>query len=71
MELTDNGFYKTPRIIKGPDFMTRIKMPRTQKFVYNPVSNSWSLDDTTEEITDLETCEKRYLLDHVKAMRID
>ena len=36
------------------DFMTRIKMPRTQKFIYNPVSNSWSLDDPTEEITDLE-----------------
>ena len=36
------------------DFMTRIKMPRTQKFIYNPVSNSWSLDDATEEIADLE-----------------
>ena len=36
------------------DFMTRIKMPLTQKFIYNPVSNSWSLDDLTEEITDLE-----------------
>lgn len=116
------------------DFMTRIKMPRTQKFIYNPVSNSWSLDDPTEEImdlekikkvlsteslvevtvsgvpmklirvqevakgvlffvfqdeedqqryyyarrtsklrivTDVETCEKKYLLDHVKAMHID
>lgn len=36
------------------DFMTRIKMPRTQKFIYNPISNSWALDDLTEEITDLE-----------------
>ena len=36
------------------DFMTRIKMPLTQKFIYNPLSNSWSLDDPTEEITDLE-----------------
>ena len=36
------------------DFMTGIKIPRTQKFIYNPVSNSWSLDDPTEEITDLE-----------------
>lgn len=36
------------------DFMTRIKIPRTQKFIYNSVSNSWSLDDPTEEITDLE-----------------
>ena len=36
------------------DFMTRIKMPLTQKFIYNPISNSWALDDPTEEITDLE-----------------
>lgn len=36
------------------DFMTRVKMPLTQKFIYNQVSNSWSLDDPTEEITDLE-----------------
>lgn len=40
------------------DFMTRIKMPRTQKFIYNPLSNSWSLDDPTEEITDLEEIKK-------------
>lgn len=36
------------------DFMTRIKIPRTQKFIYNLVSNSWSLADPIEEITDLE-----------------
>ena len=36
------------------DFMTRIQMPLTQKFVYNPLSNSWSLDAPTEEITDLQ-----------------
>lgn len=36
------------------DFMTRIRMPLTQKFIFNPLSNSWSLDDPTEEITDLE-----------------
>ena len=36
------------------DFMTRIQMPLTQKFIYNPLSNSWSLDAPTEEITDLE-----------------
>ena len=116
------------------DFMTRIRMPLTQKFIYNPLSNSWSLDAPTEEITELEkikvilkgepirevvvsgvpmrlvrvqeiargvlffvfqdeennkryyyahrttklrivtdheTCEKKYLLDHVKAMYID
>lgn len=36
------------------DFMTRIAMPPTQKFIYNPLSNSWSLDAPTEEITDLQ-----------------
>lgn len=36
------------------DFMTRIRMPLTQKFIFNPLSNSWSLDDPTEEITELE-----------------
>lgn len=36
------------------DFMTRLSMPMTQKFIYNPLSNSWSLDAPTEEITDLE-----------------
>ena len=36
------------------DFMTRIQMPLTQKFIFNPLSNSWSLDAPTEEITDLE-----------------
>lgn len=116
------------------DFMTRLSMPMSQKFIFNPLSNSWSLDAPTEEITDLqqikvvlkgepirevvvsgvpmrmvrvqeiargvlffvfmdeeekrryyyarrttklrivtdqETCEKKYLLDHVKAMHID
>lgn len=36
------------------DFMTRLSMPMTQKFIFNPLSNSWSLDAPTEEITDLE-----------------
>lgn len=36
------------------DFMTRIRMPLTQKFIFNPLSNSWSLDAPTEEITDLQ-----------------
>lgn len=39
---------------QGSDFMTRIRMPLTQKFIYNPLSNSWSLDAPTEEITELE-----------------
>lgn len=36
------------------DLMTRIRMPRSQKFLYNPQSDSWSLDDVTEEYTDNE-----------------
>ena len=40
------------------DFMTRIHMPPTQKFIFNPLSNSWSLDAPTEEITDLEKIKK-------------
>lgn len=36
------------------DFMKEIRMPLTQKFIYNPISGSWSLDDPTQEIKDLE-----------------
>lgn len=36
------------------DFMTRLHFDRNQKFIFNPLSNSWSLDDPTQEITDLE-----------------
>lgn len=40
------------------DFMTRIRIPLTQKFIFNPLSNGWSLDAPTEEITDLERIKK-------------
>lgn len=40
------------------DFMTRIAFDRDQKFIFNPLSNSWSLDDPTQEITDLEKIKK-------------
>ena len=36
------------------DFMTRLNFNRDQKFIYNPISGSWSLDDPTQEIKDLE-----------------
>lgn len=36
------------------DFMTRLNFNRDQKFLYNPISGSWSLDDPTQEIKDLE-----------------
>ena len=47
------------------DFMTRIRMPLTQKFIFNPLSNSWSLDAPTEEITDLEGIKKALKSDEV------
>ena len=40
------------------DFMTRLHFDRNQKFIFNPLSNSWSLDDPTQEITDLEGIKK-------------
>lgn len=47
------------------DFMTRIRMPLTQKFIFNPLSSSWSLDAPTEEITDLEKIKKVLKSDEV------
>lgn len=47
------------------DFMTRIRMPLTQKFIFNPLSNSWSLDDPTQEIKDLEEIKKALKSDEV------
>lgn len=47
------------------DFMTRIRMPLTQKFIYNPLSNSWSLDAPTEEITDPEKIKQALKSDEV------
>lgn len=36
------------------DFMIKLGFNRNQKFIFNPLSDSWSLDDPTEEITDHE-----------------
>ena len=47
------------------DFMTRLSFDRDQKFIFNPLSNSWSLDDPTEEITDLERIKKALKSDEV------
>ena len=49
----DSGWYIYLKR-QDSDFMTRIQMPSTQKFIFNPLSNSWSLDAPTEEITDLQ-----------------
>lgn len=40
------------------DFMIRVDFTSDQKFIFNPLSNSWSLDDPTVEITDLEAIKK-------------
>lgn len=53
----DSGWYVYLKR-QDSDFMTRIPMPPTQKFIFNPLSNSWSLDDPTQEITDLEEIKK-------------
>ena len=49
----DSGWYIYLKR-QDSDFMTRLPVPMTQKFIFNPLSNSWSLDAPTEEITDLE-----------------
>lgn len=46
-------------------FMTRVDMPRTQKFIYHGPTNSWFLDDTTEEITDHEKIKEALKSVHV------
>lgn len=48
------------------DFMTRIHFTRDQKFLYNPLSNSWSLDDPTEEITDIMEIKHRLTQEDVR-----
>jgi len=50
---------------RDSDFMIRIQIPLTQKFIFNPLSNSWSLDAPTEEITDLEEIKKALKSDEV------
>lgn len=47
------------------DFMTRLSFTRDQKFIFNPLSDSWSLDDPTVEITDLEQIKKALKSDEV------
>lgn len=53
----DSGWYIYLKR-QDSDFMTRIHMAPTQKFIFNPLSNSWSLDNPTQEITDLEGIKK-------------
>ena len=40
------------------DFMIRVDFTSDQKFIFNPLSDSWSLDNPTQEITDLEGIKK-------------
>lgn len=50
----DGSFWGLYLKHQDSDFMKEIRMPLTQKFIYNPISGSWSLDDPTQEIKDLE-----------------
>ena len=47
------------------DFMIRVDFTSDQKFIFNPLSNSWSLDDPTQEIKDLEEIKKSLKSDEV------
>jgi len=47
------------------DFMIKLGFGRDQKFIFNPLSDSWSLDDPTVEITDLEQIKKALKSDEV------
>lgn len=39
---------------RDSDFMTRLNFNRDQKFLYSHISNTWALENPTQEITDLE-----------------
>lgn len=47
------------------DFMIRVDFTSDQKFIFNPLSDSWSLDNPTAEITDLEAIKKSLKSDEV------
>lgn len=47
------------------DFMIRVDFSGDQKFIFNPLSDSWSLDNPTAEITDLEGIKKSLKSDEV------
>lgn len=47
------------------DFMIRVDFSDDQKFIFNPLSDSWSLDNPTAEITDLEEIKKSLKSDEV------
>lgn len=47
------------------DFMIRVDFTSDQKFIFNPLSDSWSLDNPTQEIIDLEEIKKALKSDEV------
>lgn len=61
----DGSFWGLYLKRQDSDFMKEIRMPLTQKFIFNPLSDSWSLDNPTEEITDLEGIKKALKSDEV------
>lgn len=52
------------------DFMIRVDFTSDQKFIFNPLSNSWSLDNPTVEITDLEQIKKSLKSDEVSKVTV-
>lgn len=50
---------------KDGDFMIRVDFSGDRKFIFNPLSDSWSLNDPTVEITDLEGIKKALKSDEV------
>ena len=61
----DGSFWGLYLKRQDSDFMKEIRMSLTQKLIYNPISGSWSLDDPTQEIKDLEGIEKALKSDEV------
>lgn len=52
------------------DFMIRVDFASDQKFIFNPLSDSWSLYDPTVEITDLEQIKKALKSDEVSEVTV-
>lgn len=50
---------------RDSDFMTRLNFNLDQKFLYNPISGFWSLEDPTQEIKDLEQIKQELKSDEV------
>lgn len=64
-EVDDNKMWYLYLKRQDKDFMIRVDFSSDQKFIFNPLSGSWSLDNPTAEITDLEEIKKSLKSDEV------